>query len=247
MGQKPYIKIGAQNVTYDGRSLSHYFNILGIKYQAYPDITINAANVPGRPGGRFGSRELGSRNIVLSLSFKGYDRNPMHVYQVWRKLLPLLMKDEPKPLVLDESKTIYAVVSSVTDLETISNRGFVEVTLTATDPFFYGTKHVIPLVSGSNKFKVLGDYAVRPLIEITNVSGALDVTNNNTSERIHIPQVLSTSAKVTIDTDRLRCEANGSYLECDLTVSDYFQLDPGMADIQISRGSGTLTYQELFL
>lgn len=241
-----FIKIGAQDIRYDGVNLSHYFDITDVAMQPFPEIEVKSTKIPGKAGTHFNDREIGERTLTLKMSIRGFDRNKIHIYQFWRELVPLLLKPEPRPMTLDEHKQINVIARSATEIERLGTRGISDIEFVANDPFFYGEEHEIEL-SRSTHFSVLGGYEVLPTIEITGVSGELIVTNEKTGDRIRIPSVASDGAKVVVDMERNRCTINGEYLPVDMSVTDYFGLPLGEAVVGISKGSGILKYKERYL
>lgn len=183
----------------------------------------------------------------MELSVKVRDRNPAHTYQEWRELAGFIFKDEPKPMLVDEGKTLYVIATGGSDIERLGYRGISQITFTAFDPYFYGREHEVSVKSGSNTFYVQSAVEVWPVIELTGVSNNLTITNNKTGDKVVIPSGITSTSKVVINPELTKCTVNGAYVPINLTVTDYFSLPPGEANISLSSGSGVLRYKERYL
>lgn len=235
----------AQNIIYDGVCLSDYFDITKPYIQPMPDITVSYADVPGMVGSHFGSTNYGTRRISLTLSAKGMTHNPLMVNDFIRNLLALVVKSEPKPMQLDSSFTIWAVISNVGDIERIGRRGVVTVEFVACDPFFYGAVNTVDVNEGDNTIYVSGNYPVWPVIELTGVdpSQPLIASNTDTGDKVYIPEV-SDNVTVSIDMEHRRCTSNGYFLAVSPEHTDFFNLQPGYNTVRISSGRGSVSYRE---
>lgn len=233
----------AQNVMYDGENLSYFFDITSIKVDAVPSITLNAIKIPGLAGEHYGSRELGSRTIKMTMSVKCKSRHPYKIYAAWRELMSKLLKDTPKPLYLDDDKYVNAIVTDISEIERIGQRGVAEVTFTASDPYFYGPTKTHQL-KGVSSFTAMIQWPVWPIIKLSNCESPLMIVNMNTGDRVVIPDGISSSGKIVIDMADRRCSINGNFLPVSNELTNFFQIRPGENVISISSGVGELIYTE---
>lgn len=242
-----FISVGAENIIYDGVNLSERFDITDAQIQVAPEISVSSVKIPGVPGTHFGSLEYGDRELILKMSLKTWDRNKIHQYQFWREFTPLLLKEEPKPMQLDESRTINVIVSEIGELERLGTRGIAEVTFLANDPFFYGQTRCFEINAGENAFVMDNPYSVWPVLELSEfeTEEALVITDESTGNRIYIPEVSEGTVKV--DMGRRHCYLDDTYLPVDPAYTTFFALNEGPVNIKLSSGHGTLTYKERFL
>lgn len=239
--------VGAQNVYYDGVNLSDYFDITDVGIQVVPTVELASTAIPGKVGNHFDSVDYGERTITFRMSRLGYDRNKIHITQVFREFLPLLVRDRPCPLSIDEHNEIYAVLTGAEDLERMGMRGIVEVTFTAEDPYFYGDTKQVELEAGDNEVYISNPYSVLPTFEVIGATDPLVITNKDTGDRVYISDTVKPESRVIVDAGNERCTINGSYLPVDPQFNDFFTLPPGLTNISLSSGAGVLTYRERIL
>lgn len=244
--QREFIRVGAQNVIYDGVNLSDYFNITEYTIAPFPAREVKSVQVPGKAGTTFVGVTDGERTITLKMSIRGQKRDAISLHDQWMLLNPLLLKDSPRPLYLRPDRFINAIVTDGGDLERKGVRAVSDVNFTANDPYFYGAEHVTALEEGENTFVVLGEEEIVPVFQITGVSGALELTNVATGEKIVIPSVATAETVVKIDLARRRCTADDEYLPVDIDKTDFFKMGSGEMTLNLSAGTGTLTYRERF-
>lgn len=235
----------AENIYYDGKNLSDYFDINNIDPDPLASFESVTTKIPGKAGSVFRGKNVGERVIRMDMSIKGCGRDTLSISKAWRRVAHYLVKDEPKPLKLDDGRTIYALPMSASQLQRLGRRGVSTVDFTAFDPYFYGKTYTINLVSGQNLFYVQSDHDVLPTIELTGASGAVTITNYLTGEQVRIPSVQNSAATVVIDMAALKCTINGNHLDVDMNFTDFFGLSPGKNDIRLSAGKGILRYTEV--
>lgn len=240
MTYKPFV----EHIVYDGVNLAHFFDISDVTIDPYPERTINTVNVPGR-GLQFTSVDNGCRNISMKMSIKGKSRHPLAINHLWSRVSQYVLKDEPKPMQFESEKEINVILSSSEQISRLATRGVSVVSFQAVDPCFYGRRIDIPLSTGRNTVYINSQFPVWPTIEVSGISGSLTVTNNITGDQIRIPSVGSVNSTVVIDMLASKCFKDGVYLPIDMTVSDFFDLPPGEASIQLSGGNGILSYREV--
>lgn len=236
-----------EKVVYDGVNLSRFYDINEIAIGNAPAITLTSVEIPGKIGNHFADIKYGEREIAFKFSINADSRDQRKIYSKWRELSHLVLKNEPKVLMIGERKKINAIVSSVGNLERVGTRGVCEVVFVAFDSWFYGDTHNIELTSGSNEIFISGDQEVFPSLTIKPGGTSLTVTNQDTGSRVVIPKGVTSSTTVTINMERERCEVNGNYLAVTNEQTEFFTLKPGINRISLSSGSGVLTYTERLL
>lgn len=235
---------GHRYVVYDGCDLGQEFELLSVAVPVYPEVEPITADVPQVAGTHLYGRKLAARDIVIRLAVRADSRDPLAISQAWREKSPLIFKDEPRPLYLDDEMHINAMAVGSSDLEIARDRGIVTVTLRAFDPYFYGPEHVIALGQSSSVFRVVSQASVWPVVEVTGASGELRVRNKTTGDQVVVPGVVPAAA-IRVDMERAKVYANGSFKPPNMEYTDFFELRPGIEyDVTISSGSGTLTYRE---
>ena len=238
---KPFHK----GIVYDGVDLGDLFDINEIRVELFPPVSINAVKVPTKSGTRFSSLEFGERQIYMNLSIKGFKRDLLHLYNGFAQFLCYLIKEEPKELKLGNNRYIKAVVTEVSEIQKIGERGIIEATFVANDPIFYGEEKKIQLKAGTNNLYITGQQNVYPIFEITGTTD-ISITNYKTGEKIHVPSCKSAN-KYVIDCEHWQCTTGNTYVPVDMENTDFFELPYGDADLRLTSGNGTLTYRERFL
>lgn len=234
---------GQDHVIYDGVDLNDYFEVTAFGFNVTPSISAVTATVPDKPGEHFYSRQIGVRKGTIRLTARADDEGPLNVIDKWLQLAPLISKDSPRPLYLDSDKYLNAMLVGETPIEFIGERGSVELSFTAFDPYFHGKEHVIPLETGDNAFLVTSVCEVYPVIRVTGADSPLSVRYNETYDTVRIPTV--GSAEIEINMDEMKCYSGGNFVPVDIEVTDFFTLPPGKeATVWLSSGTGTLTYEE---
>lgn len=240
------MQYGYQGIRYDGTDLAPYLNIYDLKMAPVPPISVSSTDVPGRAGALYHTRNIGPRTMTFSASLETHDRSYLRQVQFWRHVVKLLLKDDPKPLYLDESRYINAILTDVSEIERVGTRANVSFTMTAYDPYFYGVEQTFALSSGNNSFWSYSTEDVWPVIEVTGASSPLAVINTTTGHRVTIPTVSSSSTYV-IDMANQRVTLSGNYVSVNMQVTDFWRIRPGENVIQLSSGRGTMRYREVSL
>ena len=235
--------VGLPYVIYDGLDLNDYFEIVDVGTSAQPNIETNTATIPGVPGEHYYSRQLGPREVNLRLMARADFNDRPSVIQTWRSLAPLISKDVPKPLYLDDEMYLLAVLTGSTELEFLDDRGAVDVTFTAYDPYYHGRIHEIELKAGETDFRVSSLAEVWPVIKVKGATGTLRVEHVQSGDAVVVPN--PGEAEIEIRTEYGRVERSGAYVPVDLAQTDYFSLPPSSdVTISLSSGSGVLVYEE---
>lgn len=236
---------GLRHVIYDGVDLADWFEVTALDAPAFAPVTPVTSEVPGKAGVHYHSARTGSIEITLRLMARADRDDPADVLEMWRTLKPLLLKDEPKPLHLDSERYYLAMVTGDFPLEFIGARGAVDVTFTCFDPRLYGAEHVVELEAGTNRLLVLSGDDTWPTIRIRDARGPLTVKDEDTARMVVVPG--AGEAEVTIDMEGCKVSSGLGYLPVDVSLTDFFPLRAGSeAHINVSAGSGTLTYREVY-
>lgn len=237
---------GHDHVIFDGVDLNDHFEVAGVSTSALPSVEPVTANVPGKAGVHYYSRNLGARTVSLTLMARAGTDDPFDVIQRWRELSPLLAHDEPRRLYLDDEWYLDAMLTGETPIEFAGERGRVEVQLTAFDPRFHGRTHEIELKPGDNTFYVVSYSDVWPTITVTGAQSPLRVQNRTSADEVRVPAV--GELPVQIRMEDMKCFSGSNYVPVDIQYTDFFSLPANQeATIWLSSGTGTLTYQELAL
>jgi len=237
---------GCTGIVYDGVNLSDIFEVHDIQIPMLPPIEAVTQEMAERPGAYFHSRKVKTREIVLKLGLNAGSRCPVDIFHAWREHSGLLAKSEPRKLQLKEDMYLMAMLVGETGIENLGYRGVAELRFACFDPFFYGDEHSVALSSGSNAVRIEGGCATFPTFQVTGVTGDFTLTNAGTGEKVKVTG-LASSTTLVIDMGGYRCTVNGSYKAADITVTDFWPLEPGAASLTLSGGSGTMTYRERYL
>lgn len=237
---------GCLGIVYDGVNLSEIFEVHDIAIPMLPAMEAVTQEMAGRPGAYYHSRKVKTREIVMKLGLNAQSRCPIDIFHAWREHSGILAKKEPKKLQLKEDAYVMAMLTGETGIENLGYRGVAELHFTCFDPFFYGEEHTVQLSSGSNAVKVRGGVATFPVFQVSGVTGAFTLTNADTGKKVKVAG-LTSSTVLRIDMANYRCTVNGNYKAADITVTDFWPIEPGTANLTLSGGSGTMTYRERFL
>lgn len=238
--------VGCPGIVYDGVNLSDIFEIHDIHVPLLPPIEAVTQEMAERPGAYFQSRKVKTREITMKLGLNARSRCPLDIYHAWREHSGLLAKTEPKKLQLKEDRYIWAMLTGETGIENLGYRGVAELTFSCFDPFFYGEQRSVALSSGNNTGQVHGGVAAWPVFTVSGASGTFTLENADTGDKVRVAG-LTASTVLRIDMANYRCTVNGNYKAADITVTDFWPLEPGEAHLRLSGGSGTMAYEERYL
>lgn len=238
-----YRGVGHAYIVYDGIDLNDFFEVVGIGAPVSPTIEPITTTIPGKAGQHYYGRRVGALNLTFRLYARANEADHASVIQRWRELKPLIVKPEPKRLYVDDEMYLMAMLTGDTELEFLDERGAVEVTFTAFDPTYHGREHVIELKEGKNSFWVVSLDEVWPVIRVTGAQAPLQVRDNTTYKEVRVPAVGSATIEIRMEDGKVF--ANSNYVPVDMQYTDFFSLPPNEdAEIYLSSGSGTLTYEE---
>lgn len=238
--------VGCPLIIYDGVNLSDIFEVHDLSVPMMPPIEAVTQEMAGRPGAYYQSRKVKTREITMKLGLAAGSRCPLDIYREWRDRSGFIAKTEPKKLQLGEDRHIWAMLTGESGIENLGYRGVAELTFSCFDPFFYGAEHSVSLSAGSNAVHVMGGYSTFPKFAISASGSTVALTNSGTGEMVRVTG-LTSSSQLVIDMGSYRCTVNGSYKAADITVTDFWPLEPGDATLVLSGGSGTMTYEERYL
>lgn len=235
---------GHRYVIYDGHDLGQEFELLSLTVPVHPAITAVTGDIPAKPGTHLYGRRLAPRDITAQLAVRADTRDPLDISRAWRSKIPLVVKDEPKRLYLDDDFYCLAMAVETPSLEIAKDRGIVTITFRCFDPYFYGPTHEVELGRSARVFRPIGQANVWPVVTVTGASGTLQIRNVTTGDQVVIPNV-SSSATVTVDMENAKAYVNGEFKPVDMSLTDFFDLEPEREyQITVSSGTGTLSYQE---
>ncbi|MFS8639590.1 MAG: phage tail family protein [Symbiobacteriaceae bacterium] len=155
---------------YNGVHSSTYgMNVLAVRRGILPPITAQLLEVPGRPGGYYQGRQLGTRTIAVDVQLVARDyadlRSKVRSIAAW-----LQPGTEPRDLVFDDEPglTWRAVLSGSTDLDEIVAVGKGTLQFLCPDPVALGDEHVLSLGVGGEAVVTAGGTAPAwPVIRAT--------------------------------------------------------------------------------
>ena len=234
-------RVGCTGIVYDGINLSDVFEIRDLKMTVLPKIEAVLMDIAQMSGSYFVARKIRTREIKMTLALDAQSRCPVDIFQAWREHSNTIAKSKPAPLQLGEDAYVMAMLTDDTEIENEAYKGVVELTFTCFDPFFYGDEHIENLNAGDNVFPVYGRYATWPIIEVTGVTGSVEIREGS---RVLKVDDLTESDTVIVDMERHCCMIDDVYKPADPEVSDFWPLQTGMVTVNLSAGSAVLRYQE---
>lgn len=238
-------KIGHNFVVYDGVNLSDHFIVRTFDMPLLPNIDANTLLIDGKPGEWFASRRIGTRDIIIGLGLLNDTRKREDALANWFVLSDRIAKNKVAKMELGHGFYVWAMFVGESLIESNGKWSIVELTFRCFDPFIYGESHRLELKAGNNTINILGSNATYPLFEVSGAS-TTTITNNNTGDKFRVENIPSGQTLV-VDMATHSCKANDVYVPIDLTVSDFWSVEPGNVTINLSSGSGIMTYNEVFL
>lgn len=236
--------VGHNFLIYDGVNLSDHFVVRTVDMPLLPTIDARTVEIDGKPGAWFSGRQIGTRDITVGLGILADSRDRKSIVKAWADLSDKLAKDKVCKLEIGNGLFVNAFVVGDTPTGTNGRWSTTEVTFRCFDPYIYGREHTVPLAQGNNTFPVHGKVPTYPVIEITGAS-TTTVTYKETDDRIRVERI--PKSPLVIDMANHVCKVGGDYAPADPTVSDFWPLKPGTATVNVTSGTGTLTYREVFL
>lgn len=237
--------IGHNFLVYDGVNLADHFIVRTFDMPLLPGIEASTIKIDGRPGEWFSKRAIGTRDIYVGLGILNDTKDRKDILENWFLLSDKLTKDKPCKLEIGNGYYVNAILVGDTQTTTTGKWSIVEVQFTCYDPYIYGEEHEVSLKTGNNTFNVKGKYSTYPVITINGAS-TTTITDTKTGDKIRVEDIASGKSLV-INMNEHRCLVDGLYKPADLSVSDFWALKPGENTLNLSSGTGTLVYRELYL
>lgn len=239
-------QIGDIGLVYDGIPLSDFFIVRGVDMPILPTIETNSLEIDGKPGAWFTSRNIGTRDITVRLAILGDNKDRITTMEQWINASDKLSKGEEHKLELGNGFYVNAIMTGNSDWDRNHTWNTTEIVFRCFDPFIYGQTWTEEIKAGKNSIPIHGKYPTFPVYDITGVNGALELKDETAHKTIRVPGLV-TDTKLVIDMAKYHCTVNGYYKAADPTVSDFWAVKPGVADINLNQGKGTLTYTERYL
>lgn len=237
--------IGHNFLRYDGVNLSDFFVVRKIDMPLLPNIEASGIKIDGRAGEWFAKREINTRDIIVGLGILNDTKERKDILENWFLLSDKIAKDKVCKLEIGNGRFVNAILMGDSPITTNREWSTVDVTFRCFDPYIYGEEHTESLKAGNNTIRVKGKYPTYPTIELTGAT-AITLTHNGTGDKVHVTG-LTASQKLLINMAEYKCSVNGVYKPADPTVTDFWPLTPGDNVLNLSSGSGTLKYREMFL
>lgn len=241
--RRNYSVIGTKYVCFNGINLTDLFIIDQVQLENMPQATVSSIRIPGRAGERFGTGNYGIRHGSMRVSLNTGEHDRVKSINAYKNPLDLFFTDGPKKLDLGEFFVNAFFVAS-SGYEQVGIYGSDVLSFECYDPYLYYEEKSHSLARGTNSIYCTSPLEVFPTITISGASPTLNITNNDTGERVVIPSGFTSSQTMTVDMERERCTVNGNYIAVSNDLTEFFTLQPGTNNITLSSGSGTLKYRE---
>ena len=238
-----YSRIGAKEVTFDGVRIPQTFIVDEVLLEIFPEIISNSVKIPGRAGQHYQSGDFGIRHGSLRLSANTAERKRIKSISTFLQLTDFLKTTEPKKLQLGDFY-VYAKFVEASSYEQVGIYGSISLDFECYDSKIYYGEHRVELKQGTNTFMCNSAINVYPYFVLSPTSTNLRIVNPTTSDQVVVPEGVSSTARVTVDMNKERCESNGNYLPVDNNFTDFFPLVPGKNTINLVNATGYLTYEE---
>lgn len=230
---------------YDGKDLSRIVRA-NVSKSILPEVSMDSVEVPGRPGQAFAGVRLGMRELTVAMRLRLMPDGD--VPAAHRELAAALYKDSPRKLVLpdDPGRYYMAVMTGPSDLDNLWYTGGAEVTFTCPDPIIYGAERRCELPGTA---RVGGTFETYPTVTARPAKGSSwRVTNRSTGEYVELVYDFKGTEEVTVDTEGMHCEIDGTGADRYVSVySDFFALAPGKVEVTLSSGTGEMRWDEKWL
>ena len=177
----------------------------------------------------------------------GYHGNTEnHLARLRREVAPVLMASEPRPLVLDDEPDVHymAIMTTQAALSNLWYTGTCDIEFTAYDPIAYGRDRETSL-SPAATFEVGGTWPTEPIVTARPGGSVsfLRLTDNATGRFVQVTAALTSSSVVVFDMAAPNATVNGANAPVTFE-SDFFALEPGVASLRLSSGTGTVAWTE---
>lgn len=238
-------RIGHTSLVYDGVRLSDYFVVRTIEMPLLPTIDASIIEVSGKPGAWFSNRKIGTRDINIGFGILSRSKKFEDILSIWIDLSKKLSKDKVCKLELGNGYYCNAILMGDSGITNNGNWSIITVTFRCFDPYIYRNTHTKTLKAGDNVFEVEGQEEALPVFKVKDAT-SITITNKGTGDKIKVDSIPS-NQELVVDMINNKCTVNGVYKAADPGVSDFWGISPGTCTINLSGGSGTMEYTEVYL
>jgi predicted phage tail component-like protein len=229
---------------FNGAKIDDYVKVEEIRKGFLPPISSTFKEIPGRPGGKYIQNQLGNKTIEVDIRLIEADKEELQ--RKVRTLAEILYTEEPKKLDTGEpGKYDMAILDGEVNFETFLRTGKAILPFLC-DPLSYGDTKYLEI---GGELRNAGTYATTGIINVAaEESDFLEVTLENTKEKIYIKHDFANGDEVEIDLDEETVYKNGLSISKDVYLeSDFFMIPKGEFEITLSSGTGTAEFTERWL
>lgn len=241
-------KVGDYHLVYDGEPLSDHFIIKNVELSLLPNIDAITVTVDGRPGAWFSERKIETRKIIVNAAIMNDNRSRIDMMEKWMLQSDILAKNEECKLELGGGYYVNAILIGETPIKR-ENGYWSEVVLNFVcyDPYIYGLEHVDIINTGISSIMIDGKQPIYPVFDIEglNSTASFKITNEISRKTVSVLSNYENSIKV--DNENYICTKKGDVFVPVEPITEFFTLSPGYNVINLSAGSGTMTYRERYL
>ena len=229
---------------FNGVKIDDYVKVEEIRKGFLPPVSSTFKEIPGRPGGKYIQNQLG--NKVIEVDIRLIEEDKEELQRKVRTLAEILYTEEPKKLDTGEpGKYDMAILDGEVNFETFLRTGKAILPFLCA-PLSYGDTKYLEI---GGELRNAGTYATTGIINVAvEESDFLEVTLENTKEKIYIKHPFTTGDTVTIDLSEGTAYKNGVPITQDVYLeSDFFDIPVGTFEISLSSGTGTIEFTERWL
>lgn len=231
--------------TYDGVHSDAFFIVNSTNREILPHINNRLLSVPNRPGAYSFGIDVGIRKFSLDVTLIYSSVKELRAKV--REIAGWLYSEKPKPLVFDDEPgmTYYALLSDDTTLDQMGSAGFGKLTFICPDPYAYGAEQ-----TASGTLNNPGNAKCPFTVETTlqTISSDLIVTNGEKFVRLIWDFVSGDLVQIDFYRRKIYINQNLRMTSYDVRQSQWFQLDPGENNIDVTPESALLiTYRPRWL
>lgn len=237
-------QLGAKSVSFDGIRVNDYYIVDQIYLENTPETTDYSTKIPGMAGEHYFGSDLNPRHGSMRLSLNTREHRWIDAFDAYHRIWEIFDFTSPKRLDFDGKFHVLAKLQKASAFEQVGIYASTTLEFTCYDPYLYFRDVEIPLKKSDNEFFCTSPLPVWPTIEITGASAPLTVVDKQSGNRILTASSFASTASVVIDMERGRVTANGNYVTLSNAQSDFFMIDPGIVNLNLSSGSGVLRYTE---
>lgn len=243
------------SIAYNGHDFSEHVTAELVEPAGHA-LSPRTLAVPGRPGAALLGCELPPRalrvrlfldaGVVLTAEERSAIRHEMYGWLVAPAGAELSLSGEPDLTWRD------AVVTDVSDWDTLFEGGSCEVEFTCFDPVAYGDAHELGPVDDATAMALTvgGNYRTWPTFTLVAAAGSLVAVEDSASgARIELERTFTGGEEVLIDCSASKAWVDDEPADADVSLeSDFFCLEPGMVSFLFEGcAEATLEYVERWL